>query len=215
MGEDVRLVVISPNAKQAYRELRINNGLHESLEAYDLVPTIEMSDNYKILIYGYPKTELSRSIKNDKTLFVQLRTYPQEDAIRNVVEMGGLLKQLTEYIKEKDDTGEEDVIKVKDQPQEVPANIINAVISRNQLPMQQKPQIMARANELLKAGYNFNQIEQELVKQFTQQPVNPAPAPAQDTVEPAQQTASVPQQPVFEELFSILKNAGMKSTQLG
>ena len=224
MGEDVRLVVISPSAKKAYTELDVKGKLHESLEEYDLVPSIELGENYKILIYGYPKTDLSRSLKNDKTLFVQLRTYPQESTIRNVVEMGGLLKQLTQVVKEKEETGEEDVIKVKDQPQEVPINIINAVIRRNQLPIQQKPQIIAQANELLKAGYNFNQIEQALVKQFAQDVVQPEPSqdvvqpePSQDVVQPAfnQQKQRLghlrqdPEEPVSEELSAILKNAGL------
>jgi hypothetical protein len=235
LGEDVRLVVLSPNAKQSYRELIINNTLHEALQEYDLIPKIELGKNYRIFIYGYPKTDLSRSIEDDKTLFVQLRTYSQESTVRNVVEMGGLLKKLTEVIKEKDETGEEDVIKVKDQPQEVPINIINAVIRRNQLPIQQKPQIIAQANELLKAGYNFNQIEKELVNQFAQPLEEPDPAqntvePAptqdtvtpdttQDTVEPAttQQKQRLghlrqgpEQQPVSEDLLSILKNAGIR-----
>jgi hypothetical protein len=233
MKEDIRLVIISPNAKKAYTELEINDKLHESLAEYDLVPQLDLGENYKLLIYGYPKTDLSRSIKNDKTLFLQLRSYIQDAAVRNVVEIGGLLKQLTEVIKEKEETGEEDVIKVKDQPQEVPINIINAVIKRNQLPIQQKPQIIAQANELLKAGYNFNQIEEELVKLFAQQPeetapqdtVEPAitqqpeePVPAQDTVEPTNQQKQrlghlrqgPEQQPVSEELISILKNAGIR-----
>lgn len=201
LGEDIRLVIISPSAKKSYTELELNDKLYTSLEEYDLIPTIEMGDNYKILIYGYPKTELSRSLKNDKTLFVQLRSYMQDKAVRNVVEIGGLLKKLTEVIKIKDDTGEEDVEKIQDQPQEVPINIVNGIIRRNQLPIQQKPQIIAQANELLKAGYNFNQIEKELVNQFTQQLADPAAA--QDIADPA-----TDQQPVQQQLSQSKQRLG-------
>jgi hypothetical protein len=176
-----------------------------------------------------PRPELRIYDKNGAGSLIYIRYSSTEDEVKiwNTVEMKELLKKLTTIThakKVKDETGEQDAVKIQDQDQDqnqeqqVPINIIDGIIARHQLPIDQKPQIMARANELLKAGYNFNQIEQELVKQFTQQqPVNPAPvpAPSQDTVQPAQQTASVPQQPVFEELFSILKNAGMKSTQLG
>jgi hypothetical protein len=219
LGEDVRLVIISPSAKKSYTELEVNDKLYTSLEEYDLIPTIEMGDNYKILVYGYPKTDLSRSLKNDKTLFVQLRSYMQDKAVRNVVEIGGLLKKLTEVIKIKDDTGEEDVQKIQDQPQEVPINIINGIIRRHQLPIEQKTQISAQANELFKSGYNFNQIEQELVKQFTQQqpaqpaqPVEPIPPVSTQPVAPPpqQQLGYLRQQPVSEDLLSILKNAGIR-----
>jgi hypothetical protein len=132
--------------------------------------------------------------KSDPEMLFQLRSYVQESgAFRNPIEMGDLLKDITEVQKIQDaevsvdNTDQVDTGKV--QNQEVPINIINAVIRRHQLPIQQKPQIIAQANELLKAGYNFNQIEQELVNQFAQQqtvqqPVEPV---QQEPVEPVQQ----------------------------
>jgi hypothetical protein len=188
LGEDVRLVIISPSAKKSYTELEVNDKLHSSLEEYDLIPSIEMGDNYKILIYGYPKTELSRSLKNDKTLFVQLRSYMQDKAVRNVVEIGGLLKNLTEVERIRDDTGEEDVVKVQDQKASVDiSNMIHAIIVRNQLPLEQEPEILAQANELLKAGYNYNQIADEIIAQYSQAEPEQSVEPAQQPVEPQQQ----------------------------
>jgi hypothetical protein len=54
---------------------------------------------YKLLVYGYPKTEKAKRVQNDKSLFVQLRSYVQDTAARNVVEIGGLLKNLTDISK--------------------------------------------------------------------------------------------------------------------
>jgi hypothetical protein len=199
LGEDVRLVIISPSAKKSYTELEVNDKLHSSLEEYDLIPSIEMGDNYKILIYGYPKTELSRSLKNDKTLFVQLRSYMQDKAVRNVVEIGGLLKNLTEVERIRDDTGEEDVVKVQDQKASVDiSNMIHAIIVRNQLPLEKEPEILAQANELLKAGYNYNQIADEIIAQYSQAEPEQSVEPAQQPVEPRQQEP-VQQQPVQQK----------------
>jgi hypothetical protein len=122
-----------------------------------------------------------------------------------------------------------DIEPQNNQNQEVPSNIIDAIIKRHQLSAEQLPQITAQANELLKAGYNFNQIEQELVRQFSKvEPITPIePNPVQQPIEPVQQEPSQQQpvqpkqrlghlrqgpeqQPVSEDLLSILKNAGIR-----
>jgi hypothetical protein len=100
LGEEIRLVIISPSAKKAYTELEFGPALYEALQNYDLVPVLNMEGaNYKLLVYGYPKTEKAKRVKNDKSLFVQLRSYVQDTAARNVVEIGGLLKNLTDVSK--------------------------------------------------------------------------------------------------------------------
>jgi hypothetical protein len=100
LGEDIRLVIISPSAKKAYTELEFGPALYEALQNYDLVPVLDMKGaNYKLLVYGYPKTEKAKRVQNDKSLFVQLRSYVQDTAARNVVEIGGLLKNLTDVSK--------------------------------------------------------------------------------------------------------------------
>ena len=100
LGEDIRLVIISPKAKQAYQELEFGPKLFEALKNYDLVPVLNVAGaNYKLLVYGYPKTERAKRIQNDASMFVQLRSYVQDTAARNVVEIGGLLKNLTDVSK--------------------------------------------------------------------------------------------------------------------
>ena len=100
LGEDVRLVIISPSAKKAYTELEFGPNLYAALENYDLVPYLNLDGaNYKLLVYGYPKTETAKRVQNDASMFVQLRSYVQDNAARNVVEIGGLLKNLTDVSK--------------------------------------------------------------------------------------------------------------------
>jgi len=178
-----------------------------------------------------PRPELRIYDKNGAGSLIYIRYSSTEDEVKiwNTVEMKDLLKKLTTIThtkKVKDETGEEDAVKIQDQDQDqdqdqtqeqqVPVNIIDGIIRRHQLPIEQKTQIMTQANELLKSGYNFNQIEQELVKQFTQQqPVQPVepipPVPTQPVAPPPQQQLGyLRQQSVAEELISILKNAGIR-----
>jgi hypothetical protein len=74
-------------------------------------------------------------------------------------------------------------------------NLVHAIIVRNQLPLQQETEILAQANELLKAGYNYNQIEKELINQFSQaEPVQQPIEPSQQPIEPVQQPVQQPAQ---------------------
>ena len=99
LGEDIRIVIISPSAKKAYTELQFGPELHQALENYDLIPVLNVDGaNFKLLVYGYPKG-IAKRVNNDKSLFVQLRSYIQDTATRNVVEIGGLLKDLTDVEK--------------------------------------------------------------------------------------------------------------------
>jgi hypothetical protein len=146
-------------------------------------------------------------------IWVRGRGGEGKEYANTVIEPGKLLKELAAF-KRFRKTAEPK--KNQDQAQQVPDNIINGIITRHQLPIEQQPQISAQANELFKSGYNFNQIEQELVKQFAQQqqePVEPAPvepAPAQQPPAQSQKLGHLrQQQPVLEELSSILKNAGI------
>jgi hypothetical protein len=102
LGDDIRLVIISPSAKKSYTELQIGNDLAESLSEFDLSPKLDLKTNYRILVYGYPVSEIGKRVENDKALFVQLRSYIQDGAARNVVEIGGLLKKLTDVTKVQD-----------------------------------------------------------------------------------------------------------------
>lgn len=102
LGDDIRLVIISPSAKKSYTELQIGNDLADSLAEFDLTAKLDLKTNYRILVYGYPVSEIGERVENDKALFVQLRSYIQDGAARNVVEIGGLLKKLTDVTKIQD-----------------------------------------------------------------------------------------------------------------
>ena len=97
LGQDVRVVVISPSAKEAYKELSFGPEFHEALKNYNLTHELTVSEKTCILkIYGFATTDLGKRINNGDSMFVQLRTYNQDKTTRNVVEMGGLLKKLTD-----------------------------------------------------------------------------------------------------------------------
>jgi hypothetical protein len=183
--------------------LRVDDRLHEALAKTDLQGDAT-ANRLGVQVKG--------KVNGQNLLLFKVRSYhsPAGNLVRTIIEGGPLLEELATIVPPKKQARQSE--KQRSTPDI--SNLIHAIIVRNQLPLEKESEILAQANELLKAGYNYNQIEQQLVKQFAQQSITPAPT--QDTVEPAQQTAPVPQQqPVLEELFSILKNAGIKSTQLG
>jgi hypothetical protein len=97
--EGVILVVLSPGAKQAYQELTLGKSLLEELQNYDL-DVIKKTDgkNYIIEVYGIAKTAEARKL-DAKARLVQFRSYKQENAVRNAVEIGPLLKDLADLQK--------------------------------------------------------------------------------------------------------------------
>tara|TARA_R110000782_G_C14785111_1_gene410377 strand:- start:25 stop:1659 length:1635 start_codon:yes stop_codon:yes gene_type:complete len=101
--ENVTMVILSPSAKIAYKELAFDARLLSALELYDLRVVNEAGlKNHKISIVGELKTDkaVEKLGKNGadkldgKSILVQLRTAVQGSAIRNIVEMGDLLKTL-------------------------------------------------------------------------------------------------------------------------
>ena len=101
--EGVTMVILSPSAKVAYKELAFDARLLAALELYDLQVVNEPGlANHRISIVGNLKTEEAiQTIGKDgavkipsKNILVQLRTALSGGAIRNVVEMGPLLKDL-------------------------------------------------------------------------------------------------------------------------
>jgi hypothetical protein len=97
--EGVILLVLSPSAKQAYQELTLGQPLLDELQNYDL-DAVKKTDgqNYIIEIYGIAKTTEAKEL-NSKSRLVQFRSYKQADAVRNVVEIGPLLKDLADLQK--------------------------------------------------------------------------------------------------------------------
>ena len=202
--------------------------------------------NHKLKVYGRPLTDIAaiasatdidskaqaKKVKieiltgkkprtNSETkMLLQMRSYVQESGtFRNPIEMGDLLKDLTEVQQIQDaevSTDEPDSsAKIeKKQNTTIPdiSKLIHAIIIRNQLPLEQEPEILAQANNLLNAGYNYNQIEKELINQFSQQQTVKQ-EPVQQQPEPTASSQKLgylrQQQPVAEELSYILKNAGL------
>ena len=101
--EGVTLVILSPSAKLAYKELAFDSRLLAALELYDLQVINEPGlSNHRISIVGKLKSEEAvQALGKDgaakldgKSILVQLRTALSGGAIRNLVEMGDLLKEL-------------------------------------------------------------------------------------------------------------------------
>lgn len=101
LGEDVRVVVISPNAKEAFKELEFGPDYRNAMANFNLVHEYTETESKgkkicKLKIYGYPKTQLGKKVLSGGNMLVQLRTYNQDTATRNVVEVGDLLKKITD-----------------------------------------------------------------------------------------------------------------------
>ena len=102
--EGVTMVILSPSSKVAYKELAFDKRLLSALELYDLQVVNEPGNaNHKISIIGNLKTEKAIQVLGkdnaikipSKSVLVQLRSAKMGNAIRNVVEMGELLKDLS------------------------------------------------------------------------------------------------------------------------
>lgn len=116
--EGVILVVLSPSAKKAYQELQFGEPLLEALRGYDLDATLESGANHKITITGTATSKEAASIdKSDK--LVQFRSYAQGNAVRNIIEMEGLLKDLADLQKLQAKTDAKPKPKAKVEPQTI------------------------------------------------------------------------------------------------
>ena len=101
--EGVTMVILSPSAKVAYKELAFDARLLSALELYDLRVVNETgSANHRLHVIGNLNTEEAvKTVGKDgaqkiptKNILVTLRTALSGGAIRNIVEMGALLKDI-------------------------------------------------------------------------------------------------------------------------
>jgi hypothetical protein len=101
--EGVTMVILSPSKKIAYKELAFDARLLSALELYDLRVTNDVGlSTHKISVIGELKgKEAVKTLGKDgaeklnpKSVLVQLSTRTSAGAIRYVVEMGNLLKEL-------------------------------------------------------------------------------------------------------------------------
>ena len=101
LGEDVRVVVVSPNAKEAFKELEFGAEFRNAMANFNLSHDLVESESkgkkiFKLRIYGTPKTHTGEKVLDGSSMLVMLRTYNQDTATRNVVEIGDLLKKITD-----------------------------------------------------------------------------------------------------------------------
>ena len=105
--EGVTMVILSPSAKIAYKELAFDARLLQALELYDLhVVNHPGKANHQLVVYGTligseAKQELGANADKlpASTKLFQLRSAMQSGAVRNVIEMGQLLKDLADIEK--------------------------------------------------------------------------------------------------------------------
>jgi len=131
--EGVTMVILSPTAKIAYKELAFDSRLLSALELYDLRVVNETgSANHRLHVIGNLNSEEAvATVGPDgaqkiptKNILVTMRTAHSGGAIRNIVEMGPLLKDLAniekldkaESEKKQAATSEPPVEKTKVQP---------------------------------------------------------------------------------------------------
>ena len=131
--EGVTMVILSPSKKIAYKELAFDARLLSALELYDLRVTNDVGlSTHKISVIGELKgKEAVKTLGKDgaeklnpKSVLVQLSTRTSAGAIRNVVEMGNLLKELANV--EKLDAAQVQINKVAPtktaEPEEAPVD---------------------------------------------------------------------------------------------
>jgi hypothetical protein len=95
------MVILSPSAKKAFSELTFGPELREALNDYNIVIHRGSSEKMHLLqVYGIPKTsKVKKAMGSSKEMLVQYRSYQQSNAVRNIIEMGNLLKELADWEK--------------------------------------------------------------------------------------------------------------------
>jgi len=136
--EGVTMVILSPDAKTAYKELAFDTRLLSALELYDLEVVNDTGlTNHRISIVGnLQATEATQALGKDgvknipsKNILVQLRSAKSAGSIRNIVEMGPLLKDLANI--EKLDKAEAEQKLQAPRPQAVPVETDTALAQDN------------------------------------------------------------------------------------
>jgi hypothetical protein len=99
--ENVEMIILNPSAKKAFSELTFGKELRDALDDYKLVVHEGTSASMHIIeIYGFPVTDKAKkAMGTGKELLVKYRSYMQKNAVRNIIEMGGLLKELADWEK--------------------------------------------------------------------------------------------------------------------
>jgi hypothetical protein len=170
LGEDVRVVVISPNAKEAFKELdfgpEYRNAMANFNLSHDFVETEKGGKRiFKLRIYGHPKTQIGEKVLSGASMLVMLRTYNQDVATRNVVEIGDLLKKITDVteLEQLDNRSEFDprAKAVSQQDLKTQAAAQQPAQQTAQQPAQQTAQQPTQSNNTASATNQYTSPEEE------------------------------------------------------
>lgn len=120
--ENVEMVILNPSAKKAFSELTFGRELREALNDYKLVVYRKHGNSmHELDVYGFPITDKAKKAQgSSKELLVRFRSFAQKNAVRNVVEMGGLLKELADWEKIEQRKAEKPAAPVTTEPKIAP-----------------------------------------------------------------------------------------------
>jgi hypothetical protein len=94
----VEMVILSPNAKKAFHELTFGEDLRETLDDYNFSVNVGKSDSgmHIIEITGNLLNASLNESRGKTQLLIKVRSYAQASTVRNIVEMGPLLKHIAD-----------------------------------------------------------------------------------------------------------------------
>jgi len=94
----VEMVILSPNAKKAFHELTFGEDLRETLDDYNFSANVGKSDSgmHIIEITGNLLNASLNESRGKTQLLIKVRSYAQASTVRNIVEMGPLLKHIAD-----------------------------------------------------------------------------------------------------------------------
>ena len=94
----VEMVILSPNAKKAFHELTFGPELRETLDDYNFSVNLGKSDSgmHIIEINGNLLNATLNEARGKTQMLIKVRSYAQASTVRNIIEMGPLLKHIAD-----------------------------------------------------------------------------------------------------------------------
>ena len=94
----VEMVILSPSSKKAFHELSFGPELRDTLNDYNFSVAVGKSDSgmHIIEINGNLLTETLNESRGKTHMLIKVRSYAQASTVRNIVEMGPLLKHIAD-----------------------------------------------------------------------------------------------------------------------
>ncbi len=156
--ENVEMVILSPSAKKAFSELTFGPELRNALDDYQLSVKEGASSSMHIIeVYGTPVTpEAKSAMGSSPELLVKYRSYMPKNAVRNIVEMGSLLKELADWEKIESKSAKNPKAAAVQQPVQQPVQ---------QAPVQPNPSQLTGKNVTKLSGTKFVTPKQNVTAQ--------------------------------------------------